>query len=398
MRFNPHMIRRGPNSYRFGAWRQHVFSILVWLCAIAGVVGLFYHRSERFEVLGLAQGQVRQVAASCDGQLKSVPVQLFERVSYGQILAVLDDELLQAQLATVAAEIQRLMAQLIPTQELMLAEAANQETDWIADKRRFAVDVESIRLRILELKTLLETDRIMLEDLAVEVKITKDLLEKRAVAAYELQKAEAIYNVLAKKIEENERVLAQAEQQLKETQRRRSEFAQRLPQHPSVGSALELIRKEINVQEKLIDELVIQRKALIIKSPIDGVVIEIQCNANQVALRRSGESVLRMPGEVVLAGEPILTVAEAEPREVITYARQGQLGRVREKMTVELIKSSQPAQVARSQVCYIGPVIEQMPVRLWRNPNFPEWGRPMLIRIPPGMKLVPGELVGIRGL
>lgn len=392
------MIRKNPNSYRFGAWRQHIFSILVWLCAMAGVVGLFYHRSQRFEVLGLAQGQVRQIAASCDGRLKSVPVQLFEEVSYGQILAVLDDELLQAQLATVTAEIQRLMAQLIPAQELMLAEAANQETNWIADKRRFSIDVENIRLRILELKTLLETDKIMLEDLAVEVKITKDLLEKRAVAPYELEKAEVLYNALAKKIEDNEHVLAQAEQQLKEAQHRRGEFAQRLPQQPSVDSTLEPMRKEISVQEKLIDELLVQRKALIIRAPIDGVVIEIQDNANQVALRRPGESVLRMPGEVVLAGEPILTVAEAEPREVITYAREEQLGQLRERMTVELIKSSRPAQVARSQVCYIGPVIEQMPVRLWRNPNIPEWGLPMLIKIPPGMKLAPGELVGIRGL
>jgi len=39
-----------------------------------------------------------------------------------------------------------------------------------------------------------------------------------------------------------------------------------------------------------------------------------------------------------------------------------------------------------------------MPERLWVNPNIPEWGRPILIKIPPGLELVPGELVGVRGL
>jgi hypothetical protein len=38
-----------------------------------------------------------------------------------------------------------------------------------------------------------------------------------------------------------------------------------------------------------------------------------------------------------------------------------------------------------------------MPQRLWRNPNIPQWGRPVLIDIPPGLSLVPGEVVGIRG-
>ncbi|MHC4483362.1 MAG: hypothetical protein ACYSW4_07410, partial [Planctomycetota bacterium] len=59
---------------------------------------------------------------------------------------------------------------------------------------------------------------------------------------------------------------------------------------------------------------------------------------------------------------------------------------------------TEPAQVAASQVVYLGANIELMPQQLWQNPNIPEWGRPVLIKIPPGPELVPGEVVGIRGL
>ncbi len=392
------MARTNPNSYFSGAWRRHLFSVLVWTGTVAGVVGLFFYRSQRFEVLGLAQGQVHEVAATCDGQLKIVSVQLFDRVSKGQIVAMLDDELLNAQITTISAEIERLMAELISTQDLLLAEAANRQTGWVVDSRRFSIDVEGAKLRILELRTLLETDRVMLEDLAVEVKIAQELLETHAIAPYELQKAEAVYNTLAKKIEENQHLLAQTESDLEQAQQRRYEFARHQPAHPFVNSALEPIRKAINVQEKLIDELLAERKALTIRSPIDGVVVQIQLRRNQAVLRRPGEGVLRRPGEAVLAGEPILVVAEATPREIIAYASEDQVNQIREGMMVELIKDRKPAQIAQSQVTYVGPVVEQMPLRLWRNPNIPEWGRPFLVKVPPQMKLTPGELVGIRRL
>jgi len=67
-------------------------------------------------------------------------------------------------------------------------------------------------------------------------------------------------------------------------------------------------------------------------------------------------------------------------------------------MAVELIKDREPAQKAKSRVTHVGPLVELMPQRLWLNPNIPRWGRPIVIEIPDGFELVPGELVGIRGL
>ncbi len=392
------MKRKSRKNCRGGYLHLRILHVLVWLAVVAAVVVLFRYRTQRFEVLGIAQGQVRQVSAPCDGLLKVVSVELFEKVHEGQILAMLHDGQLNAQIATVCAEIEHLMAQLVPTQDTMFAEAADREINWDTTLRRFSVDVESTRLRILGLKTVLETDRIMLEDLGLEVKITQELLEEEAIAPYELQKAEALYNALAKKIEENGHLLAQAERDLRQARQRRDEFAQSQPYHPSADNALDAIRKEISVQEKLIDELLVQRKSLTIISPIDGMVVQIQVNANQAALRRPGEDVLRRPGEVVLAGDPILVVAEETPREIIAYAAEEQLGNVKETMVVELIKNTRPYQIASSQVLHLGPTMEIMPERLWRNPNIAQWGRPMLIKIPPGLKLIPGELVGIRGL
>jgi len=395
-------------NYPSGRLRPHILPFLIWLAAAISVSMLFYHRSQRFEILGMAQGQVRQVAATCTGRLKSVPLELFQEVKKGDAVAVIDtvleNENLEAEMATISAQIQQLQAELVATQAQLTAEAANQQSDMIEAKRRFEVDVENTRLRVLELKTMIETDRMLymqLNNLNSDNKIFILQNTSDPNAQYDLhrlQRTVAEDDVLAKKIEENKRLLVQTEEDLAQAVQRRDEFAQRQPQPPAVDSALDVIRKSIAVQERLMEQVLVRREPVALKSPIDGMVIQVLGRPRDIALRRPGELVVRREGEVVLAGETILTIAEIEPREIIAYANPKQLGLVRGGMAVQLIKNTEPAQIANSYVAYLGPTLERMPECLWEMPNIAQWGHPMLIEIPPGLKLKPGELVGIKGL
>jgi hypothetical protein len=145
-------------------------------------------------------------------------------------------------------------------------------------------------------------------------------------------------------------------------------------------------------------EALASRSAVELKSPIDGIIIPIQTQANEALQQRPGEHVMRRAGEVVTAGDPILVVAQEKPTEIVSYVTEQQFAMLKKDMPVQLVKVAPPAQIARSRVASIGPTMELMPQRLWRNPTIPQWGRPVLIDIPPGMTLVPGEMVGIRGL
>lgn len=388
-------VSLGSFSFR---WRLHLLPVLVWLGALACVIMLFSRRSQRFEVLGIAQGQIHQIAATCPARLRNVSVQLFDTVKKGQTVAVvntvLENErpraLLQAQLNTALAEIEHLTAQLVPTQDALSAEETDRQTNRVSDARRFAADVENARLEKLRLTVLIETDKITLEDLGWDVKIAEELVEKEAVAPYELQKVKNQHDALAKKIEENERLLELANTALEQALQRKNEYEKLQPYHPSVDGALDVIRKAIVVQEKRMNELLAQiesldtREVVELKAPSDGMVHQI--------LHRSSEA--------VLAGEPILTVAEPNVTEIIGYATENLMNQIHEGMTVELIKSSEPTriQIERSEVTYVGPVIEQIPAQLWQNPNVPQWGRPFRIKAPTQMKLIVGETVGIRKL
>jgi len=395
-------------SFQSGRLRLHVLPVLVWLGVLACVVVLFQRRSQRFEILGIAQGQVRQIAATCTGRLKSVHVQLFQEVRKGDTVAVidtvLDNENLEAEMAPISAQIQQLQAELAATQAQLAAEAVNQQSNMIEAKRRFEVDVENTRLRVLELKAMIETDRMLYMQLANlnsdnKIFILQNISDPNAqYNLNRLQRTVAEDYVLAKKVEENKRLLVQAEEDLAQAVQRRDEFAQQQPQLPAADSALDVIRKSIAVQERLIEQILVRREPVVLESPIDGVVVQLHGRARDVVLRRPGEFVFRREGEVVLAGDSILSIAGLKPTEIIAYASGEQLDMVREGMAVELAKNTRPAQIAQSQITYLAPTLERMPEWLWQTPNIPQWGHPMRIEIPPGLILTPGELVGIRAL
>lgn len=385
---NNHIVKR--------YYLRHLVPVVVWLAVVSVVAWLFYQRKQQFQVVGRAREQVRQVATNCPGRIKDVRVQLFERVVEGQVVAVVDtvldgdheEERLVAQLGSISAEIERLAAHLVPTQDDLEVDRADRQASRISDLRRFAVDVENIRLRILELRARLAADRIALQDQASEVRIAEDLVTKDALAPLELERARMQYETLAEAIAENEQLLQEAQTNLARAQKRLEVYTSHELHNPSVESALEVIRKGIAVQESQMKEVTVQlaalreRRDLELTSPVEGVVREVW----------------KAPGEVVTAGDPIVTIANPKSIEVVGYARRGQLGMVRENISVEIVKTSEPMQVATSRVTDVGPVIEQIPAQLWHNPNIPQWGRPFKVELPPEMAVVPGEIVGIRGL
>lgn len=379
-------------GHRGGNLRLHILPILVWFVALGGVVFLLSHRRQRFEVLGLAQGQVRQISSTSMGRLQNVPVQLFESVREGDVVAIIDTVLdhkhleveLEAKKAVFLAEIKQLQAELKATGNRLTVEAANRQNDTVDTQRRFAVDVENARLRTLELKAELEPDRIRLEELELDSKIlaVQEPLQPDSAILYEQKKLKKQYDALAKEIEEKRHLLIQAENDLEQAIRRRDVFALRQPSNPELQTVLEPIQAAINVKEVQIAEILTDRQALELKAPFDGIVSEIQ----------------RKSGEAVLAGEPILSIAETKPREILAYADQKLASRLDANMKVKLIKNSMPQQVANSQITHLGPGVQLVPEQLRSDPGVPEWGRPMLIKVPPNMKLMPGEIVGIKGL
>ena len=367
----------------FAMLRMTILPVLVWLVAVVGIVFLFGHRGQRFQVTGLALARTYEVSTPATGTLKQLTVELFKPVTKGTVVATLDDNLIQERLATAKSEIDRLKAEIGAVTNRIEVENHNRQSDTTIDFRRFSADIEQSRLSILEINAIIEPDRIMLQDLNAEINIEKDLIAKHAVATdYALTRAQARYDTLEKKIEQNEQLLAEAKIAFQAANKRRQDVADSLPIGFSPDAEIEVIHKAITVQQHRVKELIAEIASLTVKAPADGIVT----------------SIMLRPGQTILPGLTIFTIAEQSTDQIIAYAETEFTASLKEGMPVELIIETPKPTIGKSQVTYVGPVVEEMPVRLWQHPNIAQWGRPFIVKVPPHMKLVPGQAVGIRGL
>lgn len=394
---NPRPIRI-PLRQQWQLVRYRVLPLLIFGAAVVMAAWLMgRHAGRSGNVVGIARGRVFQVSATYVGRIRSIPVRLSERVSKGQVVTLMDDSLLVAQISTISGEIERLRAEYEQERSILHADVANRRSGWVAEQRVFAGDVAQLKIKTMELRATLEEDRVLLKGLALEMTNTSRLVSDKALPEIELERARAAHGALAAKIRVSEGdLLKLLAAERKAAQDRTGSYARHTPLMPSQEIDLEHLRKAVRVQERLILELEAQRAETILKAPFDGIVIEVQPGAGDAVMRRPGEGILRRVGEVVAPGEPILAIAEISPSEVIAYAGERQMNALHVGAVVEIKTRTQPAQMGWSRTVAVTPTIERLPERLWANPQLPTWGRSFLVSIPQGMRLTPGELVWVR--
>lgn len=375
-----------------GRLLSRTLPVFAWLAALAGVAVLFIHQGARVEFNGIATAQEQAITVAEAGYIKALPVRLYEEVKKGDTLAVIEistlgveaynTDLINAQRATAEAELERLKAELEAAEAQWEAESRDRTRDALDTQRRLAVDVEQARLNILEVKTDLEPNRAMLKDHELEVKIAEDLFKDNAIASYELQKIKNECEVIRQTVEADEQLLEQAEDNYAKAQLRLDEFNQFSPLHPSLTKIMEPFAKAVAVQEKLLEEIMRPRDTLVLTAPFDGVVSNLMYKA----------------GQAVLRDIPIMTLVKPTPDYVTAWVPPKKMHNLRLDMPVQIVSRTAPLQAAESRITHISPSMELLPERMWKSPDYPEWGQVVIIPIQPGMKLVPNEIVSIKGL
>jgi len=117
-----------------------------------------------------------------------------------------------------------------------------------------------------------------------------------------------------------------------------------------------------------------------ITSPIDGVVTSIR----------------KIPGDIIAAGEPIMTVSSDKPDRIIAFLRQPMVFTPEAGMVVELRPRGRSKKTIESKIAKVGSQLA--PIRgslLQPGQTRTELGLPIIIETPQGVPLFPGEIVDI---
>jgi len=367
--------------------------VMVWFASVVAVVFLFIFQTETVTLKGIVFSFEQTINSVETGYIRSIPVTLYQEVRKGDTLAIIKENtvareeynsaLLNAQKATAEAELIQLKAELEAAENELLFDKVERDNDVASMERRFAVDLESARLKVLEIRASLEPDRLLLKDLEVEMQIVKTLLKQDAAEEYELQKVQASHAMLKEKVIQTEKLLAQADNIYADTQIRKDEFEQKIPVRPLLADKeLVPIRKAILVQEKRIEELVTQRDIIVLTAPFDGIVNSLDC----------------MPGQTVVRGDEIMTIVKPTPDVITTWVSQKDMNRFTLNTKVKILSLNMPRQSFMSQVSRVSTSIELIPERLWAHPDMPEWGRSVQIPIQPTFACIHNEIVGIKSI
>lgn len=365
-----------PRAQRREDFKRRTLPLVVWCSCAALAVAMLSSRARRFEYVGLANAPVYEISSRVAATLSSVPTALYERVGPGDVVAVLDDTQVKALIETARANVRRLSAELDAAKAGLGGAAGS--GGFATDLRRFAVDEDRQKLDSLTIKVTLEGDRVEMARQELELRRAEALHAAALLSDADFDNTRLLHERVKSRVAENERLLRETEETVKRTQARRVGFEQPGGVSGAEPAAFRPLREGMNVEIQRLKEVEVQRELLVLKSPVAGRVSRI----------------LAARGQSVVAGEPILLIEEESVREIVAYLREGDVRPVAPNSKVR-VTSVRSGRVADSVVTAVGPGLEALPPRLWKNAQVAEYGLGVTIAVSPLMALTPGELVSI---
>lgn len=371
-----------PLAQRMMDFRVRTMPLIVWSACVLIVAMMLLGRASRFEYLGLAQATEYPISPVATGTIEAVVVDIYDRVDVGEMVATLDDSRLLASIATSSAKLVKLQAELEATRATLLTNEGQGMANWAADLRRFQADEQKRRLDVLSLRVVHEERQIELERMEIEKQRARELYDAGVIAETLWDQARLERDEVRQGLEEGQVLLEQTEAEYFAAKSRREEYETGLPSKDWMDPILRPLQEAIEVESRRLDEIDVRRQALVLRSPVAGQVSDILC--------RRGQS--------VRPGEPVVVVAEGSVREIVAFLTEDDGRDIAPSTPVMVSTRGGGGTVSESVVIRVGPSIQEMPPRLWRNPRRPDYGRAVVIAAVPGMRLTPGELVNVKFL
>ena len=386
---------RTPWTHKWRRFRYSALPAVCFACSVVLTAWLWQRQGELPNAVGALEWVDVPVPAGADGKLTRVGPEVdpkvdpkvadrswqrFDQVNQGDLIALLDDTAVVKSQQTLEKELEQLRRELDAELERARGDQGDRQHDHQREARRLARELLDKRLDVLDRRAEIESDRIQLRRFEAMLALYKSLVRKdppivnqQQVDDVQLQRDE-----VQKRIDENLKALTEADSQLASAQEAHDNYPPLAM--ANVNALLAPVSASIAVQEARIEELKLQAKDLEIRSPIKGTIQEVHYLA----------------GQYVREGDPIVTIAGAATKYIISYVQQGQRFRPQPGMPVDVRVRSPGARAVEATVYRVGAEIVRVPNRLLRDPRVSEWGLPVQIKLSSALPVFPGELVDVK--
>lgn len=362
-------------------FRRRVVPLLIWVLAVVAFGFAGQQQSSYQYAVGVVETSDVHIAPIKDGTIRSMRVDLFDSVEVGDIVAMMDDTLIAAELAVEEAELAQLKAELDVERNRLESDMELSALDQLDELRRYQLDEEEARLEHVELRVDVESKQVKLERLKIEMD-RQEMLVAEAIGSQSIYDDIRLrHKELKEELVTDQKALGVATKNIEEATRRRLE-RQKQSATPVQDTLvyLEPFLQQLKVQEAKRQEIQQESLTLVMRSPISG----------QVSKKFYG------PGETILSGTPLLSIQSKSANRAIAYLDESSAATITPDTEVQVRSVSRPNVVANARVMRTGASMEELPPRIWSTPLIREWGFPVLIGDIPDGLFLPAETLNIR--
>lgn len=346
--------------------RRRALPWLIWLGLVGG--GFFAWRAMGLgmSVRGFAEATPYRLTAVESARVESVLVKVGDRVSAGQVVAVLDARAIDGELKAAQANKAAALA------EMAKAEVEARQS-WLESNR----DVDQATLTTVRLareaKTRLETARAELVAVKSELTRRRQSVASGAMRASDLTELEIRQAALARTVtEETASVTLYEQKELPPTLLAADSM------ESWVATAKAPLERMVEVYDGQARALEARRDQQILRAPVDGQVVAVHGLADSVAV----------------PDLPLIEIVTDAPGRIVACVNEELNIPVAVGVTATARPRSSRSVVLHGTATSVTPIVE-LPVRCWRSTQIPVWGRLVTVELSPRVTLVPGETFDI---
>lgn len=350
-----------PWRYRWREFRMQALPLAVFVAAVVAVVFLWERELAPPVITGEVYGYRGEVGAPRSGTLIDLAVEPFDDVGAGDLIGRL--RLRPEEQTAAALEVLRA--------ELALARAGG--LDPVLDQERNLLNRQGIRRDWLQARADLASLSVRAREAEVELRRIRQLFERNQVSEAEFDRAKANFDALSAEKEERRALVDEL-----------AELAGRFdPGETGADERERMVRITLDWQEKRLRQLELELGPVEMRAPVSGTVTRLHRHA----------------GEFVSAGDPVVDVSARTAEFIVGYLRMPAVIEPREGMVVKVSSRGARRVEGEARVLRVGAGFEALgpafahPVALRE-----ERALPLMISVPPGLPVRPGEIVDVHFL
>lgn len=362
------------------AWDRRmraIFGVTVWLAAAAGAWILYKAEPAPPVAVAIAESREHRVSPVRLGRLVALEVTEGQRIAPGQVIA-------RFETATARQEVSVARAQLQQAAAAVRATGGAFDSEVLQAGRNFREEVEAAELELGNARSSFARDRAEHAKLAADLERERNLVERGLTKSDRLVSMDQRRSVIEESVKVWPARIQTLEARARGASRRLADWekAHAEGSEASRGTQLQPLQAKVREQEESLQLLNSQIDQSVLRATVHSYVSLIHAR----------------PGDVVKPGDPVATLVEAMPRQVLAYVDERRGAPLPRGTRVVATQRGTERRQWEGVVSAVSAGVTELPKRLWVNPAYPAWGRAMYITLPPEASLAPGEMLDVSPL